>query len=93
MGFDTALPREISAYPLSAQTRQFFSGTHFGHVIDGEMVDARSGQTLPIREPATGVEFARVAAGTREDVDQAVRSARRSYDDGRWRHLPPAPRE
>lgn len=93
MGFDTALPREISAYPLSAQTRQFFSGTHFGHVIDGEMVDARSGQTLPIREPATGVEFARVAAGTREDVDQAVRSARRSYDDGRWRHLPPAQRE
>jgi phenylacetaldehyde dehydrogenase len=93
MGFDTTLPREISSYPLSPQTRQFFSSTRFGHVIDGEMVDARSGQTLPIREPATGVEFARVAAGTREDVDQAVRSARRSYDDGRWRHLPPAQRE
>jgi acyl-CoA reductase-like NAD-dependent aldehyde dehydrogenase len=93
MGFDTTLPREISSYPLSTQTRQFFSSTRFGHVIDGEMVDARSGQTLPIHEPATGVEFARVAAGTREDVDQAVRSARRSYDDGRWRHLPPAQRE
>lgn len=87
------LPPEISAYPLSSQTRQFFASTRFGHVIDGEMIDARGGQTLPIHEPATGVEFARVAAGTREDVDQAVRSARRAYDDGRWRHLPPAQRE
>jgi acyl-CoA reductase-like NAD-dependent aldehyde dehydrogenase len=93
MGFDTTLPAEIRGYPLSAQTRQFFSSTRFGHVIDGEMVDARSGQTLPIHEPATGIEFARVAAGTREDVDQAVSSARRAYDDGRWRHLPPAQRE
>jgi len=88
-----ALPPEISAYPLSEQTRRFFAGTHFGHVIDGEMIDARGGQTIPIHEPATGVEFARVAAGTREDVDQAVRSARRAYEDGRWRHLPPAQRE
>jgi acyl-CoA reductase-like NAD-dependent aldehyde dehydrogenase len=93
MGFDTTLPAEISGYPLSAQTRQFFFNTRFGHMIDGEMVDGRSGQTLPIHEPATGIEFARVAAGSREDVDQAVRSARRAYDDGRWRHLPPAQRE
>ena len=93
MGFDTTLPAAISAYPLSAQTRQFFSSTRFGHVIDGEMIDGRGGQTIPIHEPATGVEFARVAAGTREDVDQAVRSARRAYDDGRWRNLPPAQRE
>lgn len=93
MGFDTTLPAEISGYPLSSQTRQFFSSTRFGHVIDGEMVDARGGQTIPIHEPATGIEFARVAAGSREDVDQAVRSARRAYADGRWRHLPPSQRE
>lgn len=93
MGFDSTLPAEISGYPLSSQTRQFFSHTRFGHVIDGEMVAAGSGETIPIHEPATGVEFARVAAGSREDVDQAVRSARRAYDDGRWRHLPPAQRE
>lgn len=93
MGFNTTLPAEISGYPLSSQTRQFFASTRFGHVIDGEMIDARGGQTIPIHEPATGVEFAQVAAGTREDVDQAVRSARRAYDDGRWRHLPPAQRE
>lgn len=93
MGFDSTLPAELGGYPLATQTRQFFSSTRFGHVIDGDMVDARTGQTLPIHEPATGIEFARVAAGTSEDVDQAVRSARRAYDDGRWRHLPPAQRE
>lgn len=93
MGSNTTLPAEISRYPLSVQTRAFFATTRFGHVIDGEMVDSNSGQTIPVHEPATGVEFTRVAAGTREDVDQAVRSARRAYEDGRWRHLPPAHRE
>ena len=93
MGSNTTLPAEVSRYPLASQTRDFFADTRFGHVIDGEMVASNSGQTLPVHEPATGVEFARVAAGTREDVDHAVRSARRAYDDGRWRHLPPAQRE
>jgi phenylacetaldehyde dehydrogenase len=93
MNSNTTLPAEINGYPLSAQTRVFFANTRFGHVIDGEMLDASNGQTLPIHEPATGVEFARVAAGTKEDVDHAVRSARRAYEDGRWRHLPPAQRE
>lgn len=93
MGSATTLPAEVSRYPLAPQTRDFFADTRFGHVIDGEMVASNSGQTLPVHEPASGVEFARVAAGTREDVDHAVRSARRAYDDGRWRHLPPAQRE
>lgn len=93
MGSNTTLPAEVSRYPLAPQTRDFFADTRFGHVIDGEMIASNSGQTLPVHEPATGVEFARVAAGTREDVDHAVRSARRAYDDGRWRNLPPAQRE
>jgi acyl-CoA reductase-like NAD-dependent aldehyde dehydrogenase len=62
-------------------------------VIDGDMVESGSRATLPVREPASGVEFARVAAGDRADVDRAVRVARRAYDDGRWRNLPPAQRE
>ena len=92
MSTDT-LPAEISNYPLSAQTRQFFTQTRFGHVIDGEMVESQSKATLPIIEPATGIEFARVTAGNREDVDRAVGSARQAFDDGRWRKLAPAERE
>jgi acyl-CoA reductase-like NAD-dependent aldehyde dehydrogenase len=92
MSTDT-LPAEISSYPLSAQTRQFFTHTRFGHVIDGEMVVSQSKATLPIIEPATGIEFARVTAGDHADVDRAVRSARQAFDDGRWRKLAPAERE
>ncbi len=88
-----ALPAEISNYPLAAQTREFFSVTRFGHVLDGEMAQSSSGQTLPVHEPASGLEFARVAAGTSEDVEHAVRSARQAFDDGRWRNLAPAERE
>ena len=93
MGSNTSLPAEISAYPLSAQTRAFLADTRFGHVIDGEMRQSLGGESLSVYEPATGLEFARVASGTRADVDLAVGSARAAFDDGRWRHLPPARRE
>ncbi|HET9693505.1 MAG TPA: aldehyde dehydrogenase family protein [Steroidobacteraceae bacterium] len=88
-----SLPPEITDYPLTAATRAFLSETPFGHVIDGRTVPSRSGATLPVIEPATGLEFARVAAGGREDVDAAVQSARKAFDDGRWRRLAPAQRE
>ena len=87
------LPPEISNYPLAAQTRAFFTDTHFGHFIDGAMVDSQSKQTLPVHEPASGLEFARIAAGDRADVDRAVCSARQAFNDGRWRNLAPAERE
>ena len=41
MGVD-ALPAEISTYPLAAQTRRFFTGTRFGHVIDGDLSQSPS---------------------------------------------------
>lgn len=87
------LPAEISNYPLAAQTRQFFTRTRFGHVIEGDLGESVSGETLPVYEPASGLEFARVAAGDRLDVDRAVQAARRACEDGRWRSLPPVERE
>ena len=56
-------------------------------MIEGEVVASASGETMAVFDPATGVEFARCAAGGREDVDRAVRSARQAFDDGRWRNL------
>jgi acyl-CoA reductase-like NAD-dependent aldehyde dehydrogenase len=88
-----SLPPEITEYPLAAQTRAFLFDTPFGHVIEGRMVPSRTGATLPVIEPATGLEFARVASGSPDDVNTAVRSARTAFDDGRWRRLPPAQRE
>jgi acyl-CoA reductase-like NAD-dependent aldehyde dehydrogenase len=90
---ETTLRPEIARYPLAAQTRQFFRDTTFGHFIEGEMTPSQSGDTLPIHEPASGLEFARIAAGSHADVDKAVRSARAAFDDGRWTNLAPAHKE
>jgi phenylacetaldehyde dehydrogenase len=87
------LPAEMRGYPLAQQTRHFLRSRCFGHVIDGQMRQSASGETLPIYEPASGLEFARVAAGGRAEVDAAVQAARKSFEDGRWRRLPPVQRE
>jgi acyl-CoA reductase-like NAD-dependent aldehyde dehydrogenase len=87
------LPTEISRYPLSAATRKFLADSPFGHFIDGEPAASTSGETFPVLDPATGIEFTRVAAGSKTDVDLATRSARNAFDDGRWRHVAPLERE
>jgi len=87
------LPAEIKSYPLAQQTREFLRPSVFGHFIDGEMRQSASGETLPIYEPATGLEFAHVAVASSAEVDTVVQSARRSFDDGRWRKLAPVQRE
>jgi acyl-CoA reductase-like NAD-dependent aldehyde dehydrogenase len=81
------LPPELSRYPLQAATRKFLADAPHGHYIEGEATPSLCGETLPVFDPATGVEFARVAAGNKADVDRAATSARRAFDDGRWRHL------
>jgi gamma-glutamyl-gamma-aminobutyraldehyde dehydrogenase len=53
-------------------------------VIGGALVDAASGATFENRNPATGTLLAAVAAGDDIDVDRAVSSARRAFDDGSW---------
>ncbi len=52
--------------------------------IEGAYVDALSGETFETLNPATNEILARVAAAQREDVDRAVRVARRAFDEGPW---------
>jgi phenylacetaldehyde dehydrogenase len=56
-------------------------------LVAGEEARAASGQTLPVLNPATGDTIAEVAAGAAEDVDRAVRAARKAFDDGPWPRL------
>jgi acyl-CoA reductase-like NAD-dependent aldehyde dehydrogenase len=60
-------------------------------LIGGQWVDACSGATFDTVDPATGEVLASVAAAGREDVDRAVRAARRAYED-EWRAISPAAR-
>jgi betaine-aldehyde dehydrogenase len=48
--------------------------------IDGEFVDPADGQTEPVLNPATGEAIAHAPLSTAEDVDRAVRAARRAFD-------------
>ncbi len=84
---------DLSQFPLSPATLRFLKETPLGHLIDGKIVPSLSGETLPVFNPATGVEIARVAAGGREDADHAAKAARAAFDDGRWRNLPALEKE
>src|SRR5215216_2672239 len=82
-----------STYPISAAAARQLDRPLFGHVVDGEVVPSLDGGTMPVIDPATGEQVATAAAGSAADVDRAVASARRAFDDGRWRFLPPLEQE
>jgi acyl-CoA reductase-like NAD-dependent aldehyde dehydrogenase len=83
---------DISSYPIEDATRRRLERL-FGHVIEGEVVPSLDGSTMPVVDPATGEQVASAAAGSAEDVERAVRSARAAFDDGRWRFLSPLEQE
>lgn len=83
----------LSDYTLSDRTRRFLTETRLGHLIDDEIVMSADGGTMPVVDPNTGCEFARVAQGSMAEVDRAAYAARRSFEDGRWRKLPPMQKE
>jgi acyl-CoA reductase-like NAD-dependent aldehyde dehydrogenase len=61
-------------------------------LIDGQLVDAASGETFETVSPANNRPVGRVARAGRTDVDRAVAAARRAFDDGRWSKMPPSER-
>jgi aldehyde dehydrogenase (NAD+) len=61
-------------------------------LIGGEWVEAASGKTFEAFNPATGDALAQVAEADREDVDRAVRAARRAFE-GHWAKTKPAQRQ
>jgi len=63
---------------------QEFIGLPRKMYINGDWVEAASGKTFPVYNPATGEVLAQVAEGDREDIDRAVRAARRAFEGGPW---------
>jgi acyl-CoA reductase-like NAD-dependent aldehyde dehydrogenase len=61
----------------------------YGLLIDGQFVPAASGETFPTYNPATNEVIGYVARASREDVDRAVRAARRAFDEGPWGRMTP----
>src|ERR1700733_9106617 len=76
------LDRDVGAFGAAPQ--QLF--------IDGQWVDAASGKTCETPNPATGETLANVAEGDAEDINRAVRAARKAFDDGPWGRMTPSER-
>ena len=60
--------------------------------IDGEWVKPARGGTVDVINPATEEVFHAIAAATEEDVDLAVKAARRAFDKDGWPNLSGAQR-
>ena len=65
---------------------------HQKFYIDGEWVDAASGKTFEVGNPATATTLTEVAEADAADVDRAVASARQAFDSGAWPGLAPRKR-
>ncbi len=61
-------------------------------LIGGKWVEAASGKTFETLNPATGEVLATVAEGDAEDINRAVKAARRAFESGPWHSMTPSKR-
>ncbi|GAB3453760.1 aldehyde dehydrogenase family protein [Insolitispirillum peregrinum] len=61
--------------------------------IGGEWVESRSGEMIPVLNPATEQVIAQVQAANADDVDLAVAAARRAFEGEAWSRMRPVDRE
>eukprot|EP00307_Rebecca_sp_RCC1486_P002491 CAMPEP_0119413986 /NCGR_PEP_ID=MMETSP1335-20130426/6325_1 /TAXON_ID=259385 /ORGANISM="Chrysoculter rhomboideus, Strain RCC1486" /LENGTH=493 /DNA_ID=CAMNT_0007438827 /DNA_START=134 /DNA_END=1615 /DNA_ORIENTATION=+ len=79
---ETAGPTQVVA-PVPRTTR---------HVIDGTTDGTSDGDTYNIVDPRTGEAVCAVADASEDDVDRAVRAARRAYYRDAWPRMPASQR-
>jgi phenylacetaldehyde dehydrogenase len=77
----------MSAAPVLRSDVKSFVTQSRPLLIDGKFVAAASRKTFPTYDPATGEVLAQVAEGDREDVERAVRAARRAFESGPWSEM------
>src|SRR5580698_1336147 len=58
-------------------------------LIGGKWVPAKSGKTFETINPANEEVLALVAEGDKADVDEAVKAARKAYEEGKWSKIGP----
>jgi phenylacetaldehyde dehydrogenase len=63
-----------------------------GLLIGGRFEPAADGETFAVENPAREDTLAQVARGRPRDVDRAVDTARRAFEEGPWRRMNPSER-
>lgn len=82
----------LAGYTLDPAVRDFI-GAPRRMLIGAHWVDAASGETLDVIDPATERHLTCVPAGGEADIDRAVQAARTAFESPAWRDLYPAARE
>lgn len=73
---DSSSSLAVIEAPVAVKYTQLF--------IDGSFVDAVSGKSFQTYDPRTGEVIASVAEADKDDVDIAVKAARKAFDEGPW---------
>ncbi|MFJ8268243.1 aldehyde dehydrogenase family protein [Peribacillus asahii] len=71
---------------IKPSVQEFLKGTK-KLLINGEWVEAASGQTFETLDPSNGKVLAVVSEAGPEDVDRAVKAARQAFENGPWRKM------
>ncbi len=79
---------------MAVETRVDTKGTELpwtpkGMLIGSDWVPAKSGETFTDVNPSTGGPLVEVPSGDKADVDAAVATARRTFEEGSWRKMSP----
>jgi acyl-CoA reductase-like NAD-dependent aldehyde dehydrogenase len=80
-------PPDSAPQPSAADPRRFAAPSVISAFIDGEAVPSHGSFTIPAIDPATETQIATLLEDDAAAVDQAVRAARRAFDEGPWPHL------
>ena len=85
----TATPSIGRAKSASADAARDFLEKPKQLLIGGKWVSSKSGKTFETINPATEEVLALVAEGDKADVDEAVKAARKAYEEGKWSSISP----
>jgi phenylacetaldehyde dehydrogenase len=81
----------LSTAPIHSRVEEFI-GKPRQMFINHQFVPSASGKTFPTYNPATGEVMAQVAEGDREDIDRAVKAARKAFENPAWADMAPSQR-
>lgn len=76
---------------VNEKVLKFLEGTKKLY-INGEFVESVSGKTFETPNPATGETLATLYEAGAEDIDLAVKAARKAFDEGKWTRMSAAAR-
>lgn len=82
----------METLPLHRKTLDFLARPQ-RMLIGAQWLDAANGNSLQVRNPATGEPLASVPSASAVDVDQAVQAARRAFYDSAWSRTRPRERQ